>query len=162
ASPYPGGATPSGGGAWLMWGIVGVLLLGANGTGVYFASRAGAPSIADARDASPADRSRPDRARPDPDQPDRWARPPDPRAYPDDLTDGPDDPDGSDDPDVAGLPGEVVDVGQGVKIIAPPGMAVQRQGGNVVIGDLNKVAILAGPITERSNNPDVLARVYAK
>jgi len=63
----------------------------------------------------------------------------------------------------AKVPGTLVDVGQGVKIIAPPGMAVQRQAGGVVmIGDPTKLAILTAPITEPTNDPDALATSYAK
>jgi hypothetical protein len=154
-----------------MWALVAVLLLGAGGTGIYFATRGpSAKTVADAHEADPEpDPDKPDPDKPDKPDPDKWDRKPDADADPDDdpadPPDDPADPADSDDPTPTPGPapaGKTVDVAQGVKIIAPPGMAVKRQAGGVLIGDLRSFAIVAAPITEKSNDPDVLARAYAK
>jgi serine/threonine protein kinase len=176
-SPYAHGPAPSRGGSKLMWVIVALLLCGAGGAGVYFATRSkGAKTVADAREESEDDKDdkdkpdhdKPDHDRPDPDRrdPDKWDRKPDAAVDPDDhdSDDHDSDSDDSDEPKPAtpALPGKTVHIAQGVKIIAPPGMAVQRQQGNVVIGDVNKFAIIAGPILEKTNDPEALARSYSK
>jgi serine/threonine protein kinase len=149
-APYPGGTPPaqpspyasrpaaSGGGSMLMWVLVAVLLLGAGGAGIYFATRgAGGKAIADAR-AADVDELDPDHPDPDP----------------------PDDPVG---PHASPLPGKVVDVAQGVKIVAPPGMPVKRNQDAVMIGDPITLAIFGVPITGiASNDPDAIARWYAR
>jgi hypothetical protein len=152
----------------LMWAIVAVLLLGAGGTGIYFATRGkGAKTVADARGPDPdePDPDEPDKPdpdepdRPDPDEPDKWDRKPDAAVDPSD--DDPPDP-SDDDPDVPTVPGNVVNVAQGVKIVAQPGMSVQRIEDGVVIGDITTFAILGAPITVRGNDPDAIARWYAR
>jgi hypothetical protein len=157
----------------MMWVLVAVLLLGGGGAGIYFATRGkGNKSAVETREA---DRDKPDRDkddrdkddldRPDPDRdkPDKWDRTPGSAVEPDDDDDDhahSHDPD-SDESVTSGVPGGVVDVAQGVRIIAPPGMPVTRQAGAVVIGDITKVAIIGFPITERGN-AEALARSYAK
>jgi serine/threonine protein kinase len=172
--PYAPHPAPSGGGSKLMWVLVAVLLLGAGGTGIYFATRGPSEkTVADAHEPDPdePDPDKPDPDKPDPDkpEPDKWDRKHDAGADPDDdpadPPDDSDDPADPDDPTTAhgpALAGKTVDIAQGVKIIAPPGMAVKRQADGVVIGDLRSFAIVAGPITEKSNDPDVLVRSYAK
>ena len=114
-------------------------------------------------DPDPPDPDRPDPDKPDP-VPDAAVHTPDPPNEPDEPDDGDKDDGDKDDGDggaAANVPGKVVDVGQGVKLIAPPGYPVKHEDGNVIIGDPMKLAVIAGPITEKSNDPDVLARTYA-
>jgi hypothetical protein len=162
-----------------MWAIVAVLLLGGGGAGIYFATRGeSAKPVADVRDKdADKDPDKPDHPekpdRPDPDKPDPWDRSDPAKPNPPDPDDADaDDPD-TDDPDTddgagisidvpAGLSGKPIDLAQGVKLIAPPGLPVKREADGVLIGDLTSFAILAFPITDKSNNPDVLARSYAK
>jgi serine/threonine-protein kinase len=175
-SPYAHGPAPSAGSSKLIWIVVAVLLLGGGGAGIYFATRGkDASAVASSHD-DPRDDSRddgrddggddpPTPAKPDKldkGQPDPWERKPDAAVAADDDSDDSDGSDGSDGSDAANVSGKTVDVGQGVKIIAPPGMAVQRVKDGVVIGDLKSFAIVAGPITEKSNDPDVLAGIHAK
>jgi hypothetical protein len=114
------------------------------------------------------DPDKPDRpVRPDPDKPDPWDRPDPDKADPPDPDATDNDPDDTDDPDgstgvTAGVSGKSIDIAHGVKLIAPPGLPVKRETDGVLIGDLSSFAILAFPITDKSNNPDVLARSYAK
>lgn len=155
----------SGGVPTAVWVLIAVLGFAGVAAGVHFATRKqDARTASDVRDPDRPDPDRPDR----PEPPDKWERPrPDKPDRPDpDLPDDPDDPGDPGDPDdpggSPGIAGKTVEIAQGVKIIAPPGMAVQRQQEGVIIGDLTRFAIIAGPITESSNDPDALARAYAK
>jgi serine/threonine protein kinase len=160
---------PSGGGSKVMWILVALLLAGGGGAGIYFATRGkSAKTVADKQDPDKPDPEKPDPDDPDPDKPDpdrpdkpdKWDKP-DPDKPDPDKPDPPD-PDDPDDPDGNNADGKVVPVAQGVKIIAPPGLAVQRQQDGVIIGDMGKFAIISAPITERSNDPAVLAKAYEK
>ncbi|HWU87849.1 MAG TPA: hypothetical protein VN253_11265, partial [Kofleriaceae bacterium] len=165
--PAPFAPAPSGSSSKLMWVIVAVLVCGAGGAGVYVATRGkDAQQVAAADDAGTSHERQPD----EPDKPDPWKQAPAPDAAvhtpdpPDDPDDKPDESDKGDEPDgaAASVPGKVLDVGQGVKLIAPPGYPVKRDGANVVVGDPMKLAILAGPIVEKTSDTDALARTYAK
>jgi hypothetical protein len=157
-----------------MWVLVALLLLGGGGAGVYFATRGPArPASAPGEPAEPRDPP-PDPREPPPRDP--WAGEPGasggrPRPAPEDGSAARDlDPtaadDGEGDPgdrsEVAVAPGAVTDVAQGVRLVVPPGFATQRRDGNLIAGDLSRLAIIAGPITHAAADPDALARAYAK
>jgi hypothetical protein len=154
-----------------MWAAIAVLVLGGGGAGIYFATRGSAKPTTEARGGSdPSSPDKPksdwtdqDRPDPGPREPDRWDRKPRAHDHDHDHDHDSDDGDDSDDPNPAGVDGTPVEVGQGVKIIAPPGLAVNRQkDGSVIIGDPRKFAIGAGPITYKSNDPDTIAKAYSK
>jgi hypothetical protein len=159
-----------------MWAVVAVLLLGAVGVAIYFATqgRSTVPSEAHAGSDEATDPDRPepehheDEPAPAPREPDKWDRSGSARSASseDDDHDHDHDHDDDDDDDSAARPadidGEIVEVAQGVRIIAPPGMPVRRERELVMIGNPKTLAIIAAPITEKGNDPDVLVRQHAK
>jgi len=167
--PYPHapphGPAPSGGSSKVVWALVAVLLLGGGGAGIYFATR-GSPAKPTPEAREEPERPEPDKPDPGKREPDKWDRKPSARADdPDDGDDHDSDSDSHDhdDSNPAGVDGTPVEVVQGVKIIAPPGMAVNRQkDGSVIIGDPRTFAIAAGPISYKTNDPDAIARAYSK
>jgi hypothetical protein len=137
-----------------MWVLVAVLLLGGGGAGVYFATRGNGTTGKEAV-TEPAREERHDASIVGPDEPQ-----PDKPDDSDDVADDDEKHDTSDDP-WAGVTGTTIDVGHGVKLIVPPGMKVQQNKDNVVVGD-QQYAIIAATIPEKTNDPDAFANAYAK
>lgn len=144
----------------MLFVIIGVLVLGGAGAGVYFMTREESKP-AEKKDLWPADPDKPvDPADPPDDDPPPEDDPPEDKGSGADPWGGR--PGGTTIDLAASLPGQTIDVGQGARFIMPPGFTMQSAPDGVVAADLSRGILFAfGPIDADTDDANTLAKRYA-
>lgn len=144
--------------------VIGLIVLGGAGAGIYFAMQGGKQDPAPVVDPDPAD---------------PWSghgdagREPDEADAPDEVPDSPDEePPGPDPwggragaassmPDTSGLAGNAIEIGQGAKFIVPPNFTVQTANNGVAAVDKRGLVFAFAAVDADTDDPNELARRYA-
>jgi len=125
-------AAPPSSSKLVLWIILGVLVLGGGGAATYFATRTSSKSAAHEHHPS--------------------------QPGDDDGSD-----EGDDEPEPGGgAAGQTVDVGDGVKLVVPPGFTPQKIARGVMAADNRGIVISVTSISSPSQDPTELAELYAK
>jgi serine/threonine-protein kinase len=144
--------------------VIGLLVLGAAGVGIYFATQGGKkdPVVDPAHDPNdPWSNGR------DAGEADEAEDPPDDPDPPEEELKGSDDPWGGkagasgSQPDHTGLAGNAIEIGQGAKFIVPPNFTVQTASEGVAAVDKRGLAFGFSSVDGDTDDPQILSQRYA-
>ena len=155
-------AQPPSGGTRTLLLIVGLLVLGGAGVGIYFATKGPGKKAETPTDPTPAEPTPTDPTPdPTPEQPDEPDEPDDKGSAPDPWG-GPAGASSSS-KDTSALAGDTVSIGQGAKFIVPPGFVVQTNNDGVMAIDASRGIFFGfAALDADTDDAKILAKRYAK